>query len=198
LDLSAAEVAKLTKEAAAKNRSGRLAAGAQSDEALSKNPHAEWRDGVASIDLSKVDPSIKMLSIVLVHSPESRDWLLAEDWRTKLDGEPDAELVETILTAEHLLKAEAGLQTFLSTAPSHMEAALVQILECNPPPHPLAVAQDCLQEFEKRSIRRRIDTLKARQRESNVALEEASGLHQQILDLQRRLFDIARPFSPLR
>lgn len=198
LDLSAADVARLTKEAAAKNRSGRLAAGVKPDEELSTNPHAEGRTGVEPIDLSKVDPSMKMLAIVLLHSPESRDWLLAEDWKTKLDSEPDAELVETILTAQHLLKAEAGPQTFLSTAPSYIEAALVQILECNPPPHPLAVAQDCLQEFEKRSIRRKINTLKARQRESNLALEEASGLHQQILDLQRRLFDIARPFSPLR
>lgn len=198
LELSVADVARLTREAAAKNRNGRLSADAQYDGAPSRNPDTEGEASPEAFDLSKVDPSMKMLAIVLLHSAESREWLRSEDWKKKLDGEPDAELVETILAGQHLLRGEAGPQTFLSTAPSYMEAALVQILECPPPAQPLAVAQDCLQEFEKRSIRRKIDTLKARQRESNVALEEASGLHQQILDLQRRLFDIARPFSPLR
>ena len=198
LELSAADVARLTREAAAKNRNGRLAAEAQSDGELPENAHAGGPPGFEPIDLLKIDPSMKMLAIVLLHSSEAREWLLAEDWKTKLDSEPDAELVETILEAQHLLQTEAGPQTFLSTAPNYMEAALVQILECNPPPHPLAVARDCLQEFEKRSIRRKIEALKTRQRDSNLALEEASGLHQQILDLQRRLFDIARPFSPLR
>ena len=198
LELAAAEVARLTREAAARNRSVRSSGPAQLSENHSESSFAEENPRREAMDLSKVDPSMKMLALVLLHSQEARDWLLAEEWRTKLESEPDCELVEAILDSQHLLAKGAGPQTFLSSAPGSMEAALVQLFECNQPTHPLAVAQDCLQEFEKRSIRRKIDALKARQRESSLALEEASSLHQQILDLQRRLFDIARPFSPLR
>jgi DNA primase len=194
LELAAPEVARLTVEAAARNRSSKVEDPAQAAEVQS----SETGPRVAALDLSSVDASVKMLALVLLHSREARNWLSAEDWRPKLQSEPDSELVEAVLEHQHLLDDEAGPQMFLSSVPDAMEGAFVQLFEVRPPEHPLAVAQDCLQEFEKRSIRRRIDSLKARQRESHLALEDASSLHQQILDLQRRLFDIARPFSPLR
>ena len=194
LELSALDVTRLTAEAAARNRSSKAEDPAQ---ALEVQP-SDSDSRVVLMDLGSIDASVKMLALVLLHSREARTWLLAEDWKPKLESEPDSELVASILEYQHLLDDAAGLQTFLSSAPSSMEGALVQLFEARPPEHPLAVAQDCLQEFEKRSIRRRIDTLKVRQKESHLALEDASSLHQQILDLQRRLFDIARPFSPLR
>jgi DNA primase len=194
LELAAPEVARLTSEAAARSRSSRVEDPAQAAEAH----RSDEGPRVAAVTLSNVDASVKMLALVLLHSKEARSWLLAEAWRPKLESEPDSELVEAILEHQHLLDDGAGPQMFLSSAPDSMEGAFVQLFEVKPPEHPLAVAQDCLQEFEKRSIRRKIDSLKARQRESHLALEDASSLHQQILDLQRRLFDIARPFSPLR
>jgi uncharacterized coiled-coil DUF342 family protein len=71
-------------------------------------------------------------------------------------------------------------------------------MENRSPDAPLCRAQECWDEIERRQLRRRIEAVKAKQRSPHLALEDAAALHQQILDLQKRLFDITRPFSPLR
>ena len=59
LELSAADVARLTREAAAKNRNGRLAAEAQSYGELPENAHAGGPPGFEPIDLWKSIPARK-------------------------------------------------------------------------------------------------------------------------------------------
>ena len=163
-------------------------------------PSASDRDTqntVAAAPL-KVEPTIELLCLVLLHSTEARLWLLEEDWRAQLHAEPQGEIVEQILERSEHLDAPETLHRFLSSLPPEVEAFAATLLDKMQPQHPLAVAQDCWSELERRQIRRQMETTKAKQRNPALSLEEMAGLHQQILDLQRRLMDIARPFSPLR
>jgi DNA primase len=145
-----------------------------------------------------LDQTVRLLAIALLNSTEAREWILEEDWRKKFDAEPHGELLHAILENHSLLEQPNSIQSFLSRQTPDLESALSGLLSEKPPEHPLASAQDCFLEFQRRSLRRQIENLKGRLQTSRLPLEEASLLHQQILDLQKRLFDIARPFSPLR
>lgn len=157
--------------------------------------HAEDAPRVEPIH---ADPTMELLCLVLLHSEDARQWLLEEDWESRLKAEPQGELVEDILHRAHLLESNETLNSFLSGLEPAVERFYVELLEKNPPSQLLAVTQDCWSELERRQLRRRIDAAKSRQSSPNLSLEEAGALHQQILDLQKRVSDIARPFSPLR
>jgi DNA primase len=146
----------------------------------------------------KAEPTIGLLALVLMHSAEARQWLLEEDWQSRLQAEPEGQLIEILLQRAHLLDTPETLHSFLSGLEPAIERFFVELLENNAPEHPLAVSQDCWNELERRQLRRRIESTKARQRNPSLSLEEAGALHQQILDLQKRVSDITRPFSPLR
>lgn len=146
----------------------------------------------------KAEPTIELLALVLMHSPEARLWLLEEDWRAQLQAEPQGEIIEQILERSEHLEEPETLHRFLSSLSPAMESFATTLLDKMSPQHPIAVAQDCWSELERRQIRRQMEAAKARQRNPALSLDETTGLHQQILDLQRRLVDIARPFSPLR
>jgi DNA primase len=146
----------------------------------------------------RAEPVLELLAMTLLHSTEARLWLLEEDWRAQLRSEPQGEIIEQILERSEYLETGETLHRFLSSLSPAMEAFATALLDKAPPQHPLAVAQDCWSELERRQIRRLMEIVKAKQRNNSLSLEEAAGLHQQILDLQKRLMDIARPFSPLR
>jgi DNA primase len=146
----------------------------------------------------RAEPVLELLAMTLLHSTEARLWLLEEDWRAQLRSEPQGEIIEQILERSEYLETSETLHRFLSSLSPAMEAFATALLDKSPPQHPLAVAQDCWSELERRQIRRLMEIVKAKQRNNSLSLEEAAGLHQQILDLQKRLMDIARPFSPLR
>jgi DNA primase len=133
---------------------------------------------------------------VLLHSREARDWLLEEDWRTRLEAEPQADVLVSILEAANSLESPGGTAVYLATLSPSLESVVSTLLNEKPPEQPLPLLHDCWNELEKKQVRRLVESLKARQRAPRLALEEAASLHQQILDLQKRLLDIARPFSP--
>jgi DNA primase len=60
----------------------------------------------------------------------------------------------------------------------------------------LVNAQDCWRELEHRQVSRRLDTLQARMRLPGQSEEQLLAVTKEILDLQKRRSDIARPFSP--
>jgi hypothetical protein len=148
--------------------------------------------------LGPLDPTLELLAIVLLQSPEARQWLLEEDWQRRLEAEPQGEIIEAILKGARFLDQSAEAQSFFIQLPPEQEAFLASLMEHRSPENPLCRAQECWDEIERRQLRRRIEGIKAKQRTPSLALEEAAALHQQILDLQKRLFDITRPFSPSR
>ena len=190
LELAPQELATLSAQAALRHRN--QGERRESDEGAGG---AEKPEPVPPV---KAEPTIGLLALVLMHSSEARQWLLEEEWEGRLKAEPQGELIETILQSAHLLETPETLHSFLSSLEPSLERFFVELLENIAPEHPLAVSQDCWNEIERRQLRRRIEATKARQRNPSLSLEEAGALHQQILDLQKRVSDITRPFSPLR
>ena len=146
----------------------------------------------------RMDPNLLLLGLVLTHSQEAREWLSEEDWHTQLEAEPEAELLLDLMQSAHTLENPEGFTAFLARLDPQKEALMTSFLSQRPPENPLTVVEACWRELDKKRLRRAMDSLKARQREPHLSLEEATNLHQQILDLQKRLFDISRPFSPLQ
>ena len=160
----------------------------------SKSPDTE--DALAEKATIQLDPTIRLLALVALRDAAAREWLLDEPWDRMLADDPEAALLVKILGASLDPADPASIHVFLTTLDATEESAVSGLLDDKPPAHPLAFAHDCWRELERRQIRRRMDTLKARQRAPNLPLEEAAKLHEEILDLQKRLSDIARPLSP--
>ena len=146
----------------------------------------------------RMDSNLLLLGLVLTHSREAREWLSEEDWHAQLEAEPEAELLLDLMESAHSLENPEGFTAFLARLDPQKEALMTSFLSQRPPENPLTVVEACWRELDKKRLRRAMDSLKARQREPHLSLEEATNLHQQILDLQKRLFDISRPFSPLQ
>ncbi len=188
LEMAPAELNKLASEAAVRNQ-------AQAKRAPAGESGPEPEPVPRSVP---VDPTIELLAHVLLHSSDARQWLLEEAWENRLNSEPQGDIIEHIMRGSHLLEEPETLHSFLGGLDPGTESFVSTLLNQAEIEHPLEVAQDCWNELERRQIRRRIDSAKARQRNPALSLEESGALHQQILDLQKRLFDIARPFSPFR
>jgi hypothetical protein len=105
-------------------------------------------------------------------------------------------VIGQILGADLRAEDPSSVAAFLSTLGAAEEVFVSGLLEEKPPENPVMIAHDCWTELEKRQIRRRIEALKARQRAPELPLEQAAALHKEIVDLQERLSDIARPLSP--
>ncbi len=200
LGVAAADLGTLVNEAVTRNR----ALNAQPGATRSGSEEAALSSGAAQTQTSRLrrlaplDPTLELLAVVLLQSSDARQWLLEEDWQRRLEAEPQGEIIEAILKGARFLDESTDAHAFFIQLPPEQEAFLAALMENRSPENPLCRAQECWDEIERRQLRRRIEGIKAKQRNPSLALEEATALHQQILDLQKRLFDITRPFSPLR
>ncbi len=178
----------------------RLEVSAQEFVKLLKAPSAKRADepepNEAAGEPITLDPTIRLLALVALRDAAAREWLLDEPWDRMLGDDPEAVLLVKILQADFNPADQSAIHIFLTTLDAAEEAAVSGLLDDKAPAHPLAIAHDCWRELERREIRRRMETLKARQRVPNLPFEEAAKLHEEILDLQKRLSDIARPLSP--
>ncbi|HEX8312388.1 MAG TPA: DNA primase [Chthoniobacteraceae bacterium] len=143
-----------------------------------------------------LDPTLRLLAIVTLRDSDARAWIMEEAWRERLEHEPDSGLVVRILEADVRPEEPASINAFLSTLDAAEEAAVTTLLEERAPDHALAIAHDCWLELERRAIRRRMDSVKARMMGRELPMDHVAELQKQILDLQKRLSDIARPLSP--
>ncbi len=144
----------------------------------------------------KLDPTMRLLALIALHDEDGRHWILEEPWREFLAQEPDAELVVKLLEFPLRVGDPASSGTLLAALDAAEAAMVSGLLVERPPSHAMAIAHDCWHEIERRKIRRRIEALKSRQRAHDLDFEEVAKLHEEILALQKRLSDIARPFSP--
>jgi DNA primase len=154
---------------------------------------AELEPSVAPIQL---EPTMRLLALVALHDADARSWLLEEPWTEVLTDDPEAALLKKILGAELDPSNPATVGAFLTTLDASEEAAVSTLLGERAPENSMTIAHDCWRELERRKIVRKRDALMARQRQPNLPLEDAGRLHEEILALQKRLSDIARPLSP--
>jgi DNA primase len=200
LGLAGSDLGALVSEATARNRAlnAQQSAARPEPDGASSGLGATQPKASQPKRLAPLDPTLELLAVVLLQSAEARQWLLEEDWMRRLEAEPQGEIIEAILKGARFLDDPANTQSFFVQLPPEQEAFLAALMENRSPDDPLCRAQECWDEIERRQLRRRIEAVKAKQRSPHLALEDAAALHQQILDLQKRLFDITRPFSPLR
>lgn len=163
-----------------------------------KQPRAvREQPSVAAIEPVALDPTLRLLALVALRDEDARSWLLEEEWNRLLGSEPDTALLAKILAADIQPDNPASITVFLATLDAAEEATISTLLEERPPERSLAIAHDCWRELERREICRKIDAIHARLRVPNLEASEILKYQKQILDLQKRLSDIARPFSPV-
>jgi len=143
-----------------------------------------------------LDSTMRFLALVALRDPAARAWILAENWQRLLGNDPDAGLVVKVLSGYLNPDDPASVSAFLATLSAPEESAISAMLEERLPEHPLPIAHDCWNELERRQIRRRTEALQARLRAPDLPMETIVMLQKEVLDLQKRLSDIARPFSP--
>lgn len=143
------------------------------------------------------DPTLVMLCQVALQDPGAKEWLMEHDWDALLRDEPDGPILANILGGAFDATSPSSLAAFLASLSTDEEAALSRLASAKPLPNPLQIARDCWAEIEQRSWKRRIEAIKTRLRTegSAIPIAEASKLQKEVLDLQRRLSHISRPFS---
>jgi len=162
-----------------------------------RNAVADDDDALApTIQPLALDPTLRLLALVALRDAVARDWVIAQDWQRCLESDPDGGFVAKILAAKLNPDDPASLSGFLSSLSRSEEATVSALLDERPPEHAMLVAQDCWNELERRQIRRRMEALEARLRAPDLPVETIVMLQKEVLDLQKRLSDIARPFSP--
>lgn len=142
------------------------------------------------------DPTLRLLETVALRDETARAWLLEEPWTDILEQEPEADFLAKILGADLNPEDPVSMNAFLVTLTAEEEATAAGLLEGKALPSPLAIAQDCWRELERRRLKRRIDTLQARLRQVRSDDADVPKLQKEVLDLKSHLANLARPLSP--
>ena len=153
-------------------------------------------DEVSSGERATLDPTARLLALVALHDPEARTWILAEPWQRVFGNDPDSALLMKILAADLQPGQPGSMHSFLTTLDAGEESIVSGLLGEPPPAHPMTQAHDCWRDLERRQIRRRIEAVQARLRIPDLDISDVLNLQKEILDLQKRRLDIARPLSP--
>ncbi len=143
----------------------------------------------------KPNTTIRLLCLAALRSKEAREWLLAQSWRELLSNNPEADLLCKVLAGDFQPDETNSVNAFLPGLSSDEGAFLSSLLLDKLPPNALVVAQDCWRDLQRREIKRRQEALSSRLRLPNLPMNEVVALQKEILDLQKHLTDIARPFS---
>ena len=129
---------------------------------------------------------------VALGDEEARVWLLAQPWEEVLHKVAGGELLSRVLAAGCSVADPVAVTSFLATLPPEEETFLTGLLMDRPFPQPLAVARGWWMGVEKTILQERRITLEGRLRSPHVTPEETARLQKEVLDLERRLKDIAR------
>ncbi|MEP6671866.1 MAG: DNA primase [Chthoniobacter sp.] len=178
----------------------RLEVSAQEFVKLLKAPTTKALEETASSETGPepivLDERLRLLTLLALKDAGAREWLLAEAWDTMLQDQPDAELLVKILGSDIRPDDDTSIHVFLSTLNAAEESVISGVLGEPLPPQPMLTVHDCWRDLECRRVRRRMETIQARVRTPDLALEEVAKMQKEIIDLQKRLSDISRPLSP--
>lgn len=189
----------LLRETVINRASLRLEVSAQELARMLKAPRQSASDGSSSAappEAVVLDPTLRLLALITLRDADARAWVLAEPWREALAREPEGDLLIKILAADLRPSDPRSVNAFLTTLEAAEEAAITGLLEEKLPEHRLAIAHDCWRELERRHLARRVAAIRAHLHAEGLGPEQTAKLQKEFLDLQKRLSDIARPFSP--
>ena len=175
---------------------------------LRKKPGPGPRSGQADLRASGAEPEtpapdaappfeapsreIGILLKVALQNEEARRWLLAQPWEEVLHQIAGGDLLGRVLMADLSVEDSAALSAFLGTLPPAEEAFLTGLMMERPFPHPLAEARGQWHGVERRLLQERQTALEVQQGLPALSSEEIVRLQKEVLDLNRRLKEIAR------
>ena len=160
-----------------------LGAGAASGDAGTESAESFERPSIAVSNLLKV----------AMENEDARGWLLEQSWEELLPKIAGAETLIKVLSADLIANHLPSTAAFLAALPAQEEAFLAGLLMEKPVAQPMIVARDCWCGLEKRLLVEQLTALQGRMGLPDVSTEEVTRLQKEVLDLQRRLKDIARP-----
>ncbi|HWL52245.1 MAG TPA: DNA primase [Chthoniobacteraceae bacterium] len=140
--------------------------------------------------------TVRLLSQLLLVSPEVKTWLAAQDPALFLNEVPEGDFPLLLLAGTYEPGDAASLAAFLTTLSDADQGLAAELLDLRPQPSaPLAVAHDCWRDLLRTSLVNRRDAITARLRQPGLAEGEIVALQKQVLDLTRELTHITRPLS---
>jgi DNA primase len=158
---------------------------------------ARGREEPAVPRAEPIDATIRLIALVALRDERAREWICEQpEWENTLAPHPGGELVMAILRSDLHPDDAGSVAAFLTTLEAADEATVSGLLEEKLPPDPMRIAFDCWLDLERRRLRRKMDAIHARLRAPNLPEEDVLKFQKEILDLQKRVSDIARPFSP--
>jgi hypothetical protein len=139
---------------------------------------------------------IGALTLLALGDADIRRWISSQPWSPRLMEMENAGLLVKILDSDVSADDPASLAAFSAGLDEPGRVLLDSLLRTRLPEDRLAAAHDCWGAIERRDLLHRRDLLKARLREPDLSHGEITEIQKQILDLQKHLTDISRPFSP--
>ena len=143
-------------------------------------------------DFEPPSREISALLKVTLQDDEARRWLLAQPWEEVLHQITGGELLGRVLMADFSVDDSVASSAFLGTLPPEEEAFLSGLVMDRPFPQPLAVARGWWGGVERSLLQQRQTSLEANLRVPGLSPEETMRLQKEVLDLERRLKEIAR------
>ena len=124
----------------------------------------------------------------------ARNWILSQPWREVLPEIEESEILMKILGANFRPDDPASMAAFTAQLGPEEQAAVSALGQQKVPGNAEEVSRDAWNMLERRELERRRGAILARIQGGNLTAGEVMELQKQILDLQKRLTDIARPF----
>lgn len=159
-------------------------------------PRTESSEKLAGPAVPSMSNTLRLLCQLALTEPEARTWLFEQPWREILESHPEADLLLKILSAEIRPGEANSITAFSSTLAQGEDAIISSLLLEKRAGDVETLVRDCWRDLRVREIKRRQESLASRLRTPNLPMEEVGRLQKEILDLQKRFTDIARPLSP--
>lgn len=159
---------------------------------LASGAAADGEPGESAESFEKPSVAVSNLLKLALENEEARGWLLEQSWEELLPKIAGGETLMKALAADLNVTQLSSVGAFLAALPPAEEAFLTGLLMEKPVSQAMIVARDSWRGLEKVLLVERLTALESHLRLPGASVEEITRLQKEVLDLQRRLKDIAR------
>jgi len=166
-----------------------------------KSEKREREKPTPKMEAQPLSAPVARLCQLSMQSLEARKWMQAQDWRGLTSQLTDGSLLEKLLAAEVNVEEPAATSGFLTQLSPEEQAQLSGVLALASMPDAERTAQVCWLGLQRDLLLKKRDSIQAALRSPQLEIERTFELQKsltiikkEVLDLQKRLTDIARPF----
>lgn len=138
------------------------------------------------------DTIMRLLIHAALVSLETRQWLAGQDTAAALADRPGLAVLQKCLQASFNPADNASTQAFVATLDPASQSLLAALLMGRPPSDPAAIARDTLRNLQRRKLEAEREAVTAQVREPGLPPETIARLQSQVIDITRRIAEIAR------